>query len=155
MDREPAINSGRRTSQQRQGGRQETFKQAGEQRKVTIRMETFVIKIGGRGLGQTGLWEDHLTHRGTSEISLGQEPHDDNRATLVRVTMKKTWQGQRIAWDQKLKIRLCGLQERASKDAQVARQRKGTIQTTIALNEKPPGSLLSFHLLGVSSVLND
>lgn len=69
--------------------------------------------------------------------------------------MGKTWQGQRIAWDQKLKIRLCGLQERASKDAQVARQRKGTIQTTIALNEKPPGSLLSFHLLGVSSVLND
>lgn len=66
--------------------------------------------------------------------------------------MKKTWQGQRIAWDQKLEIRL---QERASKDAQVARQRKGTIQTTIALNEKPPGSLLSFHLLGVSSVLND
>lgn len=152
MDREPAINSGRRTSQQRQGGRQETFKQAGEQRKVTIRMETFVIKIGGRGLGQTGLWEDHLTHRGTSEISLGQEPHDDNRATLVRVTMKKTWQGQRIAWDQKLEIRL---QERASKDAQVARQRKSTIQTTIALNKKPPGSLWSFHLLGVSSVLND
>lgn len=40
---------------------------------------------------------------GTSEMSLAQAFSDDNRAALARVTMKKTWQGQRMAWDWNLK----------------------------------------------------